>query len=59
MAVEFGPSPGFDYVGTYFDLKEGRERIVDRSVDLVSVTSIRNPYFTQQVLNTRELLPAA
>jgi hypothetical protein len=48
-----------DYFGTYFDLEEGLERILDRSVDVVSVTSIRNPYFKQQVLDGRELLYAA
>ncbi|AUI64972.1 nucleotidyltransferase family protein [Amycolatopsis sp. BJA-103] len=59
VLVEFDAGPGFDYFGTYFDLKEGLERILDRPVDLVSVTSIRNPYFKQQVLETRELLYAA
>ncbi|MBB5854972.1 nucleotidyltransferase family protein [Amycolatopsis umgeniensis] len=56
VLVEFDAGPGFDYFGTYFDLKEGLERILGRPVDLVNVTSIRNPYFKQQVLETRELL---
>ncbi|GAA4834993.1 nucleotidyltransferase family protein [Saccharopolyspora rosea] len=59
VLVEFDTGPGFDYFGTYFDLKEGLERILGRPVDLVSATSIRNPYFKQQVLDTRELLYAA
>ncbi|EME57721.1 nucleotidyltransferase family protein [Amycolatopsis decaplanina] len=59
VLVEFDAGPGFDYFGTYFDLKEGLERVLGRPVDLVSVTSIRNPYFKQQVLETRELLYAA
>ncbi|TNC21628.1 nucleotidyltransferase family protein [Amycolatopsis alkalitolerans] len=59
VLVEFEAGPGFDYFGTYFDLKEGLERILRRPVDLVSATSIRNPYFKRQVLDTRELLYAA
>lgn len=59
VLVDFDAGPGFDYFGTYFDLKEGLERILGRRVDLVSATSIRNPYFKQQVLDTRELLYAA
>jgi len=59
VLVDFAVGPGFDYFSTYFDLKEGLERILGRPVDLVSATSIRNPYFKQQVLDTRELLYAA
>ncbi|OLZ55868.1 nucleotidyltransferase family protein [Amycolatopsis keratiniphila] len=59
VLVEFDAGPGFDYFGTYFDLKEGLERVLGRPVDLVSVTSIRNPFFKQQVLESRELLYAA
>ena len=59
VLVDFGAGPGFDYFGTYFELKEGLERILGRPVDLVSATSIRNPFFKQQVLHTRELLYAA
>lgn len=59
VLVEFDVGPGFDHFGTYFDLKEGLERILGRPVDLVSATSIRNPYFKQRVLDTRELLYAA
>ncbi|MGP4015500.1 nucleotidyltransferase family protein [Saccharopolyspora sp. 5N708] len=59
VLVEFDTGPGFDYFGSYFGLKEGLERILDRPVDIVSVSSIRNPYFKRQVLDTRELLYAA
>ncbi|ASR34197.1 hypothetical protein BAY61_03400 [Prauserella marina] len=56
VLVEFDPSEGLDYFDTYFGLMEGLERILGRSVDLVSATSIRNPYFTRRVLGTREPL---
>lgn len=45
--------------GTYFDLKESLEQILGRPVDVVSATSIRNPYFRDQVMRTREKLYAA
>lgn len=59
VLVEFAAGPTFDYFETYFALKEGLERIVGRPVDVVSATSIRNPYFRDQVMRTREILYAA
>jgi hypothetical protein len=59
ILVEFDVRPGFDYFGSYFALKEGLERIFDRQVDLLSGSSIRNPYFRQNVMRTKEQLYAA
>ncbi|MGH3931791.1 MAG: nucleotidyltransferase family protein [Pseudonocardiaceae bacterium] len=59
VLVEFDIQPGFDYFGTYFDLKEGLEQILGRPADVVSATSIRNPYFKDQVMRTKETLYAA
>ena len=59
VLVEFARKPGFDYVDAYFALKEGLEDIFGRPVDVVSVTGIRNPYFRDEVMRTRELLYAA
>lgn len=59
VLVEFAGGSGFDYFGTFFALKDGLEEILGRPVDVVSVTSIRNPYFQEQVMRTRELLYAA
>ena len=59
VLVEFDVQPGFDYFGTYFDLKEGLERILGYPVDVISATSIRNPYFRDRVMRTRETLYAA
>lgn len=59
VLVEFDIRPGFDYFGVYFDLKEALEQILGRSVDVVSATSIRNPYFRDQVMRTREKIYAA
>lgn len=59
ILVEFDVRPGFDYFGSYFALKEGLERIFNRQVDLLSGSSIRNPYFRQNVMQTKEQLYAA
>lgn len=59
VLVEFNAEQDFDYFGTYFALKEGLERILDRQVDVITVSSIRNPYFRQRVMETREELYAA
>jgi predicted nucleotidyltransferase len=59
LLVEFDVRPGFDHFGTFFALKEGLEEIFDRPVDLVSSSSIRNPYFRQTVMESREMLYAA
>jgi predicted nucleotidyltransferase len=40
-------------------LKEGLESILGRHVDVVVESSIRNPYFRQRVMATKELLYAA
>lgn len=59
VLVEFDARPGFDHFGSYFALKEGLEQIFDRQVDLVSSSSIRNPYFRRRVMKTKETLYAA
>ncbi len=59
VLVEFNTSPDFDYFGSYFALKEELERIFSRPVDVVSVTSVRNPYFLAEVMRSRESLYAA
>ncbi len=59
ILVDFDITSDFDHFGSYLALKEGLERILGRPVDLVTDTSIRNPYFRQQVMDTKETLYAA
>jgi len=59
VLVGFTTPHGFDYFDAYFRLKEGLESILDRHVDVVVESSIRNPYFRQGVMATKELLYAA
>jgi uncharacterized protein len=57
--VEFVDPSSPSYFDDYFSLKEGLEHILGRPVDLVTRTSIENPYFLQRVEATREGLFAA
>jgi predicted nucleotidyltransferase len=59
VLVEFRGGEEFDYFNAYFGLREGLEALFGRPVDIVSVNSIRNPYFRDQVMRTRRLLYAA
>jgi uncharacterized protein len=57
--VEFSSlSPG-DYATAFFGFKEALERLYDRSVDLVVVSAIRNPYFRRSIEQNKAPLYAA
>lgn len=58
VLVEFGPAARGG-LRTYFALKDGLELILGRQVDVVSARAVRNPYFRQQVMASREYLYAA
>jgi predicted nucleotidyltransferase len=59
VLVDFQPRPGFDYFAAYFDLKEGLEAILNRPVDVITASSVRNPYLRDEIMRTREVLYAA
>lgn len=59
VLVEFDPSSRSGRFDTYFALKEGLEQILERPVDVVTITAVRNPYFLDEVMRTRENLYAA
>lgn len=54
VALEDQP-PG-DYAENYLGLAQALEQLFQRPVDLVTVRSIRNPYFRETVFATRRLL---
>ena len=56
LLVEFEPIPAGSYVDTFFGLREGLESLFGAPVDLISRTSVRNPYFLSVVENQRENL---
>ncbi|HEY6797121.1 MAG TPA: nucleotidyltransferase domain-containing protein [Kineosporiaceae bacterium] len=57
--VEFDDAASIDYVDAYFGLKENLEQLLHRPVDLITTTSLRNPYFRNQIMRTRQSLYAA
>ncbi|MBZ0088949.1 MAG: nucleotidyltransferase domain-containing protein [Thermoanaerobaculia bacterium] len=59
LLVEPEPPPGLGYADAYFGLKEELERLFGRPVDLVSLASLRNPYFIREIEASRRLLYAA
>lgn len=57
--VEFLPLDPTQLAGAYFGLASDLEAIFDRPVDLVTSTSIRNPYFRESIDLSRRVLYAA
>jgi Predicted nucleotidyltransferases len=59
LLVEFGSIDIEEYADNYFDLIEDLEDLLQRRVDLVTIKSIKNPYFKKEVDKTRQLIFAA
>jgi uncharacterized protein len=58
--VEFLPDQDLGpWLRHYFDFKDQLERLLERPVDLVFGTSLKNPYFIREVNRTRKTLYAA
>src|SRR5688572_3926195 len=58
--VEYAPETDLGpWMKRYFDLKERLEETLHRSVDLVMVGALRNPYFIRSVNESRRVLYAA
>lgn len=57
--VNFKPSSSYDHYKAYFGIIEGLERLFNRHVDLVEEEAIRNPYFREELEETRVKLYAA
>jgi len=47
--VDFNRINASEYADNYFDLKEGLEALLHRSVDLLEEHGLRNPYVRRQV----------
>ena len=52
--VEFDDVPPAAYAKAYFALKEGHESLFGRPVDLVTGSSLVNPYFRERILAERQ-----
>ncbi|OGA97088.1 MAG: hypothetical protein A3E79_03115 [Burkholderiales bacterium RIFCSPHIGHO2_12_FULL_61_11] len=57
--VEFENAPPAAYAKAYFALKEGLETLFGRPVDLVTESSLANPYFRQRVTAERQSVYAS
>ena len=57
--VEFDLPEPVEYADAYFSLKEGLEAIFRRHVDLVTHSSVVNPYFRESIESCRQQLYAA
>ncbi len=57
--VEFEPSGPGTRADRYFGLLEGLQELYGRSVDLVELPAIRNPYFLESIEASRTVLHGA
>jgi len=57
--VEFNDEGVKNYADCYFGLLEALESLFDRRVELVVISSVKNPYFLQNIEQNRKLLYAA
>jgi predicted nucleotidyltransferase len=56
--VEFDDVPPAAYAKAYFALKDGLESLFGRPVDLVTGSSLANPYFRERILAERQTVYA-
>ena len=57
--VELGNQSEFEYAENYFQLADELENLLQRPVDLLTIQSLRNPYFIQQLEDSKQMLYAA
>lgn len=56
--VEFDDVPPADYAQAYFVLKDGLEALFGRPIDLVTNSSLANPYFRDRINAERQTMYA-
>lgn len=59
ILISFQEIPFEKYTENYFELHEALEMLFGRKVDLVTERSLSNPYFIQNIDQTKQLLYAA
>lgn len=57
--VEFEPDPDLNTFHAYMGLRDELSRLLERPVDLVMLSAVRDRYFAQEIEATRELVYAA
>ncbi len=58
FVVSFAVEEPTEYSRCYFGLAHGLEELFQRSIDLITETSIQNPYFRQTIDNQRQMIYA-
>jgi len=53
LLVNFKKLPLLDYADNYFDLIYSLEDVFKRRVDLLTIKSLKNPYFIEEVNETK------
>jgi predicted nucleotidyltransferase len=56
LIVDFKDLDIKDYADNYFDLKFSLQNILNRSVDLLELHAVKNPYFKQALDKTKVLV---
>lgn len=58
LLVDFEPTDPekFDYVTNFFDLQDSLEALLERKVDLVVGSGLRNKYFINNVNRTKQVI---
>ncbi len=57
--VEFDELPPAAYADAWLDLHQALQDMFGRPVDLITLASVRNPYFREQAIANRETIYAA
>ena len=56
LVVDFNPIDISTYADNYYDLKFSLQKVLNRPVDLLEEKAIKNPYFRQNLNETRKLI---
>jgi predicted nucleotidyltransferase len=59
LLVEFDPTSHLGALEQYFGLKEALEAVLDRRVDLVVASAVKNPYLRESIEHSQVMLYAA
>jgi predicted nucleotidyltransferase len=54
LLVNFKSIPVLDYADNYFSLLDALQKILKRNIDLLTLKSLRNPYFIEEVNETKK-----
>jgi predicted nucleotidyltransferase len=56
VLVEFQPMPPAQHADSYFGLMEDLQRLFGRPIDLIELSSIRNPYLRRAIIASQVTL---